>query len=188
MTKLVNTKLLLFSLGLVCVAGVKYDLYREATTWFDARDACARDNKRLVQVIEKLDHERIQHYRPYIFNHFWIGLREDQGGSFKWTDDSVAKFTAWGQGQPSSQSDCVKYNTNDFTWQTNNCSDMLFFMCENGQLPGPRVSDGMTAATGLLVGFAAMLGLLLLGILMVQMPCCRLGTVKAIGHFGLGKR
>ncbi|XP_076451434.1 C-type lectin lectoxin-Lio3-like [Babylonia areolata] len=177
--------LFLLSLCLATVAGIKYDLYQEASTWYEARDTCARDNRRLVHVTEAMEHTRIRNYRPFIFHHFWIGLKVDRG-SYKWTDDTVARFTAWGEGQPGSQSECVRYSADDFTWQTHNCSDLLYFMCEN-DVPRPKASDGMTAATGLLVGFASMLGILLLGILLVQMPCCRSSTVKAIGHFGLGR-
>nr|KAG5698952.1 hypothetical protein BaRGS_024873 [Batillaria attramentaria] len=45
-----------------------------------------------------------------------------------------------------------------------------------------------TVATGLLVGFGSMLGLLVVGFLLLQLPCCRTYTVKTIGHFGLGTR
>ncbi|KAK7094197.1 snaclec CHH-B subunit beta-like [Littorina saxatilis] len=176
---------LLLSLFVVSVLGIQYEIYREEKTWDEARDTCSRDNKRLVHVTEHLQHIRIKNYSPFIFDHFWIGLKQADK-SYKWTDDSVARFTAWGQGQPNSQTDCVRYSASDFTWETHNCSSMLYFMCEN-EVAAPKASGSETRGKGLLIGFGAMLGLLLFGILLLQLPCCRSNTVKAIGHFGLGR-
>ncbi|KAL8558021.1 hypothetical protein ACOMHN_049282 [Nucella lapillus] len=155
-------------------------------TWEDARVTCLGNNQRLVHVTEKLEHSRIKTYSAFIFDHFWIGLKQENS-EFKWTNDKVAKFTAWGQGQPSSQSECVRYSATNFQWETYNCSALLYFMCEN-DVPKARASDKDTMATGLLLGFGTIVGLLLGGVLMLQMPCCRSYTVRAIGQFGLGRR
>ncbi|KAK7486080.1 hypothetical protein BaRGS_00022689, partial [Batillaria attramentaria] len=117
------------------------------------------------------------------FRHFWIGLRKVKS-DFVWLDSSVASFQAWGEGQPSSQSECVRYSADDFTWETYDCSADLAFMCEN-DVPVGKEAGVETVATGLLVGFGSMLGLLVVGFLLLQLPCCRTYTVKTIGHFGL---
>ncbi|XP_076472279.1 C-type lectin lectoxin-Lio3-like [Babylonia areolata] len=173
----------------VVVTGVhslQYELYREAMTWDDARDTCSRANQRLVHVTEKLEHTRIHNYRLYIFDDFWIGLKKHVNSEFQWTDAKVPKFTAWGRDQPDNQSACVSYSAANFLWETHNCSDLLYFMCEN-DVSRTKVSGRDTMMKGLALGFGSILGTFFFFLLLLQMGCCRLNTVKLMGHFGLGR-
>ncbi|XP_025083971.1 macrophage mannose receptor 1-like [Pomacea canaliculata] len=179
--------LVLFFVNLSVTFGGKYQYFQTAVSWHEAQDRCESQGTFLARVDEMIEHVRIQRMKQFINMEFWIGLRL-ANSNYQWTDTTTAVFTAWGQDQPNSQSQCVKYRPSDMMWETYNCSASLFFLCENGAASNGKAITSQVAVTGLSMGFGVMFGVMLLIVALLQMPCCRTNSMVALSSFGVGRR
>lgn len=63
--------------------------------------------------------------------YFWIGLRKNDNGEYKWVDGSNLNFSKWEINQPEIHAgkSCVVMNLN-MNWGTDKCSEGFSFICQ----------------------------------------------------------
>ncbi|XP_056147018.1 macrophage mannose receptor 1 [Lampris incognitus] len=126
-----------------------YKLMEEPITWDAAQRACEQQGGNLASIDLSYDQAFIAGVVLQGKADAWIGLRrEDDTGSYKWTDNWPVFYTHWGPGEPSNNKGegCVSMHADLYfhgTWNDTKCDQAKPYICKiSSAKPPPTLSPG----------------------------------------------
>ncbi|KAG2467940.1 CL46 protein, partial [Polypterus senegalus] len=108
--------------------GKNYYILKNSLTWSSAQQACMTCFEDLA-VINSAELTRAIPSPSYAT---WIGLSRSSAGDFVWVIDNQTVYGNWASGEPTNNN-CVYLQTNKM-WSSYPCSNVLWYMCQEGNL------------------------------------------------------
>jgi hypothetical protein len=117
------------------VGGEKYCYVAQASTYAEAKKACAKRGGALASVTSEEISKEIQAGLEQRFKvpRFWIGLNDlAEQGTWTWADGKPLTSAHWKPGEPNNfgREGCVELFTDSWTWNDLDCAVELPSLCE----------------------------------------------------------
>ncbi|KAH7708964.1 Protein CLEC-53 [Aphelenchoides avenae] len=111
-----------------------YSYNEEASNWFGAEEACARDGGHLTSVVDAFENSFLGASWNSGSSGYWLGgsVGVTSAGKWTWTDGKPFRFTSWAKGQPSEGSGqhCLSMNLRTGLWSSTDCAKHLPSICK----------------------------------------------------------
>ncbi|XP_047434291.1 CD209 antigen-like protein C [Mugil cephalus] len=105
-------------------------------TWQDSRNDCLQRGADLMIINSQEEQNFARRFRKYM----WVGLNDKQTeGRWEWVNGNAMTTSYWSEGEPNGgrRENCgnVKNFEYDYSWNDEDCSTSLFWVCEKKTFP-----------------------------------------------------
>ncbi|XP_047434295.1 CD209 antigen-like protein C [Mugil cephalus] len=120
----------------VSFSGSFYYVSSTKKTWQDSRNDCLRRGADLMIINSQEEQNFARRFRKYM----WVGLNDKQTeGRWEWVNGNAMTTSYWSEGEPNGgrRENCgnVKNFEYDYSWNDEDCSTSLFWVCEKKTFP-----------------------------------------------------